>query len=325
MIPPSARRQTGTGPYAWTIGRRFELACQRLGLNASRVKLATDHFQPAAAAGRAVDAALRPRHTGTHVPVRPPFPIRAGRGVAGSGACLRHRRSRPRSLGRPGRRRCRDPRSGTHPRRPRRFQEAHAPRSARRSSIQSWPARRSASASPTSTRIDRDNILQATFWAMAEALRQLATAPALALVDGNRAPQLPCPVQTIIERRCANRSPSPPPRSSPRSRATGMMMELDRDLPALRLRPPQGLWHRAAPGRRSTATAPARSTAGASRRWPHCWRVNHFPGIRFTPTPPGFMMAIQSQLRCVSRVWDGLSDTAGYPAAAQSGFWWATA
>ncbi len=38
------RRMTGTGPYAWTIGRRFELACQRLGLNVRRVKLATDQF-----------------------------------------------------------------------------------------------------------------------------------------------------------------------------------------------------------------------------------------------------------------------------------------
>jgi DNA repair photolyase len=39
------RRMTGSGPYAWTIGRRFELACQRLGLNASRVRLATDLFR----------------------------------------------------------------------------------------------------------------------------------------------------------------------------------------------------------------------------------------------------------------------------------------
>jgi len=47
-------------------------------------------------------------------------------------------------------------------------------------------------------RIDRDNILQATFWAMQQALRQV-DGVALALVDGNRAPALPCPVQTIIE------------------------------------------------------------------------------------------------------------------------------
>ena len=46
-------------------------------------------------------------------------------------------------------------------------------------------------------RIDRDNILAATLWAMAEALRQLGGAD-LALVDGNRAPPLPCRVQTIV-------------------------------------------------------------------------------------------------------------------------------
>jgi DNA repair photolyase len=39
------RRQTGTGPYAWMIGRRFELACQRLGLNRARLKLSTEHFR----------------------------------------------------------------------------------------------------------------------------------------------------------------------------------------------------------------------------------------------------------------------------------------
>jgi len=37
-------RQTGTGPYAWTIGRRFELSCQRLGLNRRKLKLDTSHF-----------------------------------------------------------------------------------------------------------------------------------------------------------------------------------------------------------------------------------------------------------------------------------------
>ncbi len=39
------RRMTGTGPYAWTIGRRFELACQRLGFNLTRLRLSTDHFR----------------------------------------------------------------------------------------------------------------------------------------------------------------------------------------------------------------------------------------------------------------------------------------
>ncbi|MBR0777502.1 PA0069 family radical SAM protein [Bradyrhizobium diazoefficiens] len=37
-------RMKGTGPMAWTIGRRFEIACGRLGLNKRRAKLTTDHF-----------------------------------------------------------------------------------------------------------------------------------------------------------------------------------------------------------------------------------------------------------------------------------------
>ena len=39
-------RQVGNGPYAWMIGRRFELAAQRLGLNESSVPLRTDLFTP---------------------------------------------------------------------------------------------------------------------------------------------------------------------------------------------------------------------------------------------------------------------------------------
>ncbi len=48
------------------------------------------------------------------------------------------------------------------------------------------------------TRIDRDNILATTLWAMNEAVCKLSAAPHYALVDGNRAPKLSCPVQTII-------------------------------------------------------------------------------------------------------------------------------
>jgi DNA repair photolyase len=45
------RRMTGSGPYAWSIGRRFEMACQRLGLNRDRLKLSTDHFMRPAQPG----------------------------------------------------------------------------------------------------------------------------------------------------------------------------------------------------------------------------------------------------------------------------------
>lgn len=47
-------------------------------------------------------------------------------------------------------------------------------------------------------RIDSDNILAATLWAMGEAVRGLTKSPALALVDGNRAPRLACVVQTVV-------------------------------------------------------------------------------------------------------------------------------
>lgn len=38
-------RMTGTGVYAWTTGRRFQLAAERLGLNKARLKLRTDLFK----------------------------------------------------------------------------------------------------------------------------------------------------------------------------------------------------------------------------------------------------------------------------------------
>lgn len=37
-------RMKGTGPMAWMIGRRFEIACAKVGMNKRRVKLTTDHF-----------------------------------------------------------------------------------------------------------------------------------------------------------------------------------------------------------------------------------------------------------------------------------------
>ncbi len=39
------QRQVGSGPYAWMIGRRFELAAERLGLNRTRTRLRTDLFR----------------------------------------------------------------------------------------------------------------------------------------------------------------------------------------------------------------------------------------------------------------------------------------
>ena len=45
------KRMRGAGPYAWQIGRRFELAAKRLGLNTERRLLRTDLFSPPARQG----------------------------------------------------------------------------------------------------------------------------------------------------------------------------------------------------------------------------------------------------------------------------------
>lgn len=50
------RRMKGTGPYAWSIGRRFELACKRLLLNADKVRLDSSQF-------------LRPLRAGDQLPL----------------------------------------------------------------------------------------------------------------------------------------------------------------------------------------------------------------------------------------------------------------
>jgi DNA repair photolyase len=40
------KRMTGSGPIAWMIGRRFEIACERFGFNKTHVKTTTEHFRP---------------------------------------------------------------------------------------------------------------------------------------------------------------------------------------------------------------------------------------------------------------------------------------
>jgi DNA repair photolyase len=49
------KRMTGSGPIAWMIGRRFEIACERLGLNATKQKITTAHFQPPRPAAQQLD------------------------------------------------------------------------------------------------------------------------------------------------------------------------------------------------------------------------------------------------------------------------------
>ena len=48
-------------------------------------------------------------------------------------------------------------------------------------------------------RIDADNILNASLWAMAEAVARLTRGPRLALIDGNRPPVLACATRCIVQ------------------------------------------------------------------------------------------------------------------------------
>jgi ribonuclease HII len=48
-------------------------------------------------------------------------------------------------------------------------------------------------------RIDTDNILQASLWAMAQAVAALHLRPKLVLIDGNKAPQLDCAARAIVQ------------------------------------------------------------------------------------------------------------------------------
>jgi DNA repair photolyase len=44
--PTFGKRMKGSGPYAWMIGRRFETACEKLGLNKDKAALTTAQFAP---------------------------------------------------------------------------------------------------------------------------------------------------------------------------------------------------------------------------------------------------------------------------------------
>lgn len=47
-------------------------------------------------------------------------------------------------------------------------------------------------------RIDRDNIRQASLWALASAVRGLPRCPALVFVDGNDPPAMPCELEMVV-------------------------------------------------------------------------------------------------------------------------------
>ncbi len=60
------KRMTGTGPYAWMIGRRFEMASDKIGLSKQKAEAAHRSFRAAAGGGRAAEPVL----TGRFQPLR---------------------------------------------------------------------------------------------------------------------------------------------------------------------------------------------------------------------------------------------------------------
>jgi ribonuclease HII len=79
-------------------------------------------------------------------------------------------------------------------------------------------------------RIERDNILAATMWAMAAAVETLSCRPRLAIVDGNRAPRLKCETRTIVkgDAKCLSIAAASIVAKVTRDR---MMIALARDIP----------------------------------------------------------------------------------------------
>ncbi len=79
-------------------------------------------------------------------------------------------------------------------------------------------------------RIDRENILGATLWAMAQAVSQLAEKPKLVLVDGNKAPRVAMTTRTIVkgDAKCLSIAAASIIAKVTRDR---IMMELSRDYP----------------------------------------------------------------------------------------------
>jgi ribonuclease HII len=80
------------------------------------------------------------------------------------------------------------------------------------------------------TRIDRDNILNATMWAMRQAVAGLAHQPGLALIDGNRTPTMPVAARAIVkgDARCLSIAAASIVAKVTRDR---LMAQLGRELP----------------------------------------------------------------------------------------------
>jgi hypothetical protein len=64
LYDPGFGARSGSGPYAWMIGRRFEAAAARHGLGRSRVPLRCDLFRPPASVGEQLHCFEKARKIG---------------------------------------------------------------------------------------------------------------------------------------------------------------------------------------------------------------------------------------------------------------------
>ncbi len=114
--------------------------------------------------------------------------------------------------------------------------------------------------------IDNLNILAATMLAMARAVAGLAEAPGHALVDGNRAPDLPCGVETLVkgDGRCLSIA------------AASIVAKVtrDREMTALAVRFPGFGWER------NAGYGTAEHRAGLARLGPNEMHRHSFKPIR---------------------------------------------
>ena len=60
------KRMKGAGPYAWQIGRRFEIAARKLGLNMEKRPLRERSVRCARTRRQAADAALKEDRSRRH-------------------------------------------------------------------------------------------------------------------------------------------------------------------------------------------------------------------------------------------------------------------
>ncbi len=149
--------------------------------------------------------------------------------------------------------------------------EADARTNARSYTAPSARPPKSASRSDRPPRIDRDNILRASLWALAQAVAALPCKPKPVYVEGRDKIAVPCDCEAVISRRRARACRSPPPLIVAKVDARPADEADRRRASRLRLRTPYGVFGAGARRGAEAALAPPihhRRSFSPRRRWP---------------------------------------------------------